>query len=198
MVNDGLDFHLMDSRERKGLDLPYRKVKKTYDNPGDAHKLTFCTYKGKPFFNNPELARIFLTHLETARRKLDFKLWAYVVMPEHVHLLVWPGERKAEVRQILREVKLWSGRECLAHSASVRESCRIYRSDGSTSHRFWLPGGGYDRNLWSSEAIQSSIDYIHNNPVKRGLASSSAAYPWSSAAALHGRPDIPIPHLYLP
>jgi putative transposase len=188
----------MDSIHDKPEPLPYRKTKRTFDTPGNAHELTFCTYKRKPFFKDTVLAGIFLRHLDAARTKLEFKLWAYVIMPEHVHLLVWPGEAKANVRTILREIKLWSGRECLASSTAVKEACTIYKSDGSTSHRFWLPGGGYDRNLWSSEAILSSINYIHNNPVKRGLSNTSSAYPWSSAAALDGQLGLPYPDLYIP
>ena len=47
--------------------------------------------------------------------------------------------------------------------------------------RFWQEGPGFDRNIFSPEALEASIDYIHNNPVKRGLCQKAADWKWSSA-----------------
>jgi len=57
---------------------------------------------------------------------------------------------------------------------TVREGKRIRR-------RFWQPGGGYDRNVTSIEALRAMIDYIHANPVRRGLATRAEDWEWSSA-----------------
>src|SRR5437763_11039394 len=48
-------------------------------------------------------------------------------------------------------------------------------------HRFWQPGGGYDRNITSTEALRAMIDYIHANPVRRGLVARVEHWEWSSA-----------------
>jgi hypothetical protein len=48
-------------------------------------------------------------------------------------------------------------------------------------HRFWQPGGGYDRNITSSEALRAVIDYIPANPVRRGLVARAEDWEWSSA-----------------
>jgi putative transposase len=50
-----------------------------------------------------------------------------------------------------------------------------------TSARFWQEGPGYDRNLSSKETILAAIDYIHLNPVRRGLAARAIDWKWSSA-----------------
>ena len=57
---------------------------------------------------------------------------------------------------------------------TVREGERLRR-------RFWQPGGGYDRNITSTETLRAVIDYIHANPVRRGLAASAEGWEWSSA-----------------
>jgi putative transposase len=57
---------------------------------------------------------------------------------------------------------------------TVREGKRI-------RHRFWQPGGGYDRNLTSAEALRAVIDYLHANPVRRGLVAKVEDWEWSSA-----------------
>ncbi|MBI1374711.1 MAG: hypothetical protein GC159_18485 [Phycisphaera sp.] len=47
--------------------------------------------------------------------------------------------------------------------------------------RFWQPGGGYDRNIYSDDELIEKISYIHNNPVRRGLVERAIDWPWSSA-----------------
>jgi putative transposase len=56
----------------------------------------------------------------------------------------------------------------------VREGPRLRR-------HFWQPGGGYDRNITSTEALRAMIDYIHANPVRRGLVARAEEWEWSSA-----------------
>ncbi|MCA9099475.1 MAG: hypothetical protein KDA36_13860, partial [Planctomycetaceae bacterium] len=58
--------------------------------------------------------------------------------------------------------------------------------------RFWQPGGGYDSNLFKSRTIRETIDYIHANPVRRGLVERPADWKWSSAAAYEGLSPVPI------
>jgi prepilin-type processing-associated H-X9-DG protein len=48
-------------------------------------------------------------------------------------------------------------------------------------HRFWQPGGGYDRNITSSAVLRAVIDYLHANPVRRGLVARAEDWEWSSA-----------------
>ena len=59
--------------------------------------------------------------------------------------------------------------------------------------RFWQEGGGYDRNLRSEVAILAAIDYIHENPVRRGLCKPSADWRWSSARHYRNECGIPDP-----
>ena len=58
--------------------------------------------------------------------------------------------------------------------------------------RFWQPGGGYDSNLSKSKTIRETIDYIHANPVRRGLVERPADWKWSSAAVYEGLSPVPI------
>ncbi len=56
-----------------------------------------------------------------------------------------------------------------------------------TPGRFWQPGGGYDRNITSTKVLRAVIDYIHANPVRRGLVSAAEEWEWSSARWYAGR-----------
>jgi putative transposase len=115
---------------------------------------------------------------------LPLDIWAYVWMPEHGHLLIYPGQAPERMPHFLQDLKEPVARQAidyvkaqapawLAH-LRVREGKRL-------GHRFWQPGGGYDRNILSAGAFASSIDYIHANPVRRGLVEKAEDWEWSSA-----------------
>jgi putative transposase len=55
-------------------------------------------------------------------------------------------------------------------------------------HHFWQPGRGYDRNVTDTRTLQSMIDYIHENPVRRGLVERARDWKWSSAGWFENRP----------
>jgi hypothetical protein len=49
------------------------------------------------------------------------------------------------------------------------------------THRFWQPGGGFDRNVRSEEELWRETCYVHDNPVRRGLVERAEDWAWSSA-----------------
>jgi putative transposase len=83
----------------------HRKGCKRYDIPGHAHYLTFSCYQRRPLLAAERPRQWLLEALCAARSRIAFDLWAYVIMPEHVHLLVWPRDG-TPVSEILRHVKL--------------------------------------------------------------------------------------------
>ena len=57
----------------------------------------------------------------------------------------------------------------------------VLERPGKYCFRYWQEGPGFDRNIFSRDALAASIDYIHNNPVKRGLCQRAIDWSWSSA-----------------
>jgi putative transposase len=57
---------------------------------------------------------------------------------------------------------------------------------GKIHFRFWQRGGGYDLNLFSPDTVREKLEYMHNNPVKRGLCKAPADWRWSSASFYAG------------
>jgi putative transposase len=173
-----------------------RKRVKHHDVPGHAHYLTFSCYHGQPFLSLEEPREWLLDALVSARRKIVFDLWAWVIMPEHVHLLVRP-DRDVPVSEILRHVKLpvtkrvrpWACRL----GGRLKSQMTHGRRKGRVIMRFWQRGPGYDRNLWSAEEIREKIGYVHANPVRRGLVQEPADWRWSSWRAWNAGVDEPIP-----
>ncbi|ARU40539.1 hypothetical protein CCB80_05055 [Armatimonadetes bacterium Uphvl-Ar1] len=159
------------------------KTRKSYNCPCHAHELTFSTFLRHPFFFDPLIAEAFVQNLARIKDALNIEVIAYVVMPEHCHLLIWPRDEEYQIANILRHLKGPVAKKVLKDFPNIRNLCRVEVSGRNKEvHRFWQPGGGYDRNMWSDKAIYNSISYIHNNPVKRGLCETSEAWPWSSAS----------------
>ena len=134
--------------------------------------------------------------LDTARKKHMFDLWAYVLMPEHVHLLIFPKADDYSISAILTDIKQPVTRKALKyigrHAPTSLSIMRDEQPSGKIAHRFWQRGGGYDRNLTHSKTIHATIDYIHANPVRRGLVDAADDWYWSSARYFMRRTDVPL------
>ena len=140
--------------------------------------------------------------LEQARRRLDFAVWAYVLMPEHVHVIVWPRRTSYEIRLIRTALKVPVQRVALAHlrqhAPVFLEKLRDEQPNGEVHYRFWQRGGGYDRNIYEPATLYEMIEYIHNNPVRRGLVEKATDWVWSSARFYAGMRPVPIEMDFLP
>jgi putative transposase len=73
----------------------------------------------------------------------------------------------------------------------------VRQRPGVTTFRFWQEGPGYDRNLNQTKTIKSAIEYIHLNPVRRGLCQKAIDWKWSSARLLlESRPQSSPPNVH--
>lgn len=166
------------------LGTEHRKKVKHYDREGDAHFLTFSCYRRLPLLSKDRTRQWFLDSLEKARAKHGFDLWARVIMPEHVHLLIWPRQGNSKTDKVLASTKKpvgYKAIEFLKEEAPAFLERLTVENKNRTYHRFWQVGPGHDKNLHEPEAIHSAVEYIHANPVRRNLATNSTDWPWSSA-----------------
>lgn len=123
------------------------------------HFITVSCHGRLPYFNIPEARDIFEDALERTRVRYDFWVTAYVVMPEHVHILISEPKR-GSLSDAMKMLKL---------SVALRRPQRP----------FWLPRY-HDFNVFSSEKRLQKLKYIHRNPVKRGLVAEPEEWAWSS------------------
>jgi putative transposase len=134
----------------------------------------------------------FLHALEEVRRRYDFALVGYVVMPEHVHLMIGEPNRgnpstivhslKLRVSKRMRRIRRWS-------SAAQR----AFAFPGAAPSRFWQPRF-YDFNVWSAKKRREKLEYMHRNPVTRQLVKDPKDWVWSSYSSYseRGLPLLPI------
>jgi putative transposase len=106
-------------------------------------------------------------------------------MPEHVHLLVHPRRPIYSIEAFRKSVKQPTAMGLLPMIRKERPGLAAKLVvPGTDSYRFWQKGKGFDRNFFTPQAIYAAIDYLHANPVRRGLCSTELDYPWSSAPGL--------------
>ncbi len=119
-----------------------------------------------PIFAERRAADLLLRILSQARNEEGAMVLAYVVMPDHVHLLLVPG------RNGLRHfMKLLKGR-----------FARFWNSEAGRSGRIWQERY-YESVMRGYAQIEHCLQYIHWNPVKAGLCRRAEDYTWSSAGA---------------
>jgi putative transposase len=163
--------------------------RKRYETPGEARFLTFSCYRRLPLFNNDKIKDAFVATLADARHRHGFELIAWVVMPEHVHLLLVPRLPEHPVSLVLQSLKHIFARQVIGRWTELDAPILPQITDEHGKRRFWQRGGGYDRNLVSAKQIEDKAEYIHRNPVTRGLVPQPTDWRWSSAGYYAGLGD---------
>jgi putative transposase len=131
-----------------------------YQQTGQLHFITFSCYRRLAYLGDAASRELFESALERIRKRYSWAVLGYVVMPEHVHLLVnEPG--RARLGQAIQALKL---------SVSVRQRGRP----------FWQ-ARYYDFNVWTAEKEAEKLEYMHRNPVARGLVQRPEDWKWSSS-----------------
>jgi putative transposase len=133
-----------------------------YQEDGELHFITFSCYGRKALLTSSEAKSTFERALERVREFYGLRILGYVVMPEHVHLLVSEPKRAklAAALQMLKQI--------VSHEL---------RSKLGTP--FWQTRY-YDFNVWSEKKRIEKLKYIHRNPVRRGLVEKAEDWAWSS------------------
>jgi putative transposase len=133
-----------------------------YQNTGNLHFITFSCYHRLPLLADCAARSVVEQSLERVRGWYGLLVFGYVVMPEHVHLLISEPER-GTLRAALQMLKQISAHEL--------------RSDAQTP--FWQ-ARYYDFNVWAAKKRVEKLKYMHRNPVKRGLVERPEDWAWSS------------------
>jgi putative transposase len=135
---------------------------KRFQHEGEDHFITFSCSQRRPYFSAPAARDVFLESLEVMRERYEFEVLGYVVMPEHVHLLLSePADHEHHA--------LSTALQALKISVSRRLGERP----------FWQRRY-YDFNVFSNDKRMEKLRYAHRNPVKRGLVEKPEAWVWSS------------------
>ena len=162
-----------------------------FDELGHVHELNFACFQRYRFLVAGRTCQWLADAIGEARERHGFDLWAYVFMPDHAHLILRPHALGTTVAAILKGIKQPVGRRALLYleAHAPRWLPRLTRRRGGRVELvFWQSGGGYDRNIIEPRTLMAMIDYVHANPVRRGLVERVGDWHWSSAGWYDGEP----------
>jgi putative transposase len=146
---------------------------------GHLHFITFSCYRRVPFLRSVRAKNVFVQILNEVRDRYGFSLVGYVVMPEHVHMLIGEpatGTPSTVVQVLKQRVSRRLRRKRRAPAAQL--SLNFARSECALP-RFWQRRF-YDFNVWSLKKRVEKLHYRHMNPLKRKLVDHPKDWPWSS------------------
>ena len=160
-----------------------------------AHFVTAKTYKNQPFFIDDKCCQILFDNVKFYQNKYEFNLIAWIIMPTHLHMIIWwEVEKKKDltISKVMQAIKGNAAREIIdylkLHPTGRRElllsPIRFEQRLKSThqrglKYRLWKPKF-YDFYIYSDYKLDEKVNYIHYNPVKAGLVNSADQYKWSS------------------
>jgi putative transposase len=156
---------------------------KRYYETNALHFITFSCDKREPLLT-PDRRDLLLAVLEEMRSRYSFVVWGYVVMPEHVHLLMSEPE-VANPSTVIQAMKLSFVRKLSKDGCPIsRAVCarEVGKLRSHESKHFWMRRF-YDFNVWSEAKISEKLHYMHQNPVTCGLVDRPEDWKWSSFRA---------------
>ncbi|MBX3359449.1 MAG: transposase [Phycisphaeraceae bacterium] len=153
---------------------------KRFELPGGVRFITFSCQRRLPLLSNPSIRRIMVDSIAQARTSHGFELFAWVLMPEHVHLLIRPHQ-DTPLDRPLKSIKLAVAKAAIRRWRDLGANRLLTNiDDGRGTPRFWQKGGGFDRNVRDAAEFCREVRYIHRNPVERGLVTAPELWTWSS------------------
>jgi putative transposase len=155
---------------------------KRYQNVGTLHFITFSCYRRQPLLMKHGAAQMFEHALEEARVKYGFFVFGYVVMPEHVHLLVSEPERgtlATAIKAVKQSVARRQVKLRLRQKDPHNQRTVVWGTQNKRPQHFWQTRY-YDFNVCTSQKRVEKLKYIHRNPVHRGLVAQPEDWRWSS------------------
>jgi putative transposase len=160
---------------------------KRFHASGQTHFVTFCCYHRRRLLTTAASCRIFESALERVRRTYELCVYGYILMPEHVHLLLSEPQRDS-LAEALKSLKQGVARRLL-DDLPLKPKPGL---NGAPQH-FWQKRY-YDFNVRDYPQFVEKLRYIHRNPVKRGLCERPEDWEWSSfrhyASGYEGRVEI--------
>ena len=158
---------------------------KLHHDPTHLYFVTATVLGWRQLFVTPDYARIVLDSLDWHRKNGRWNLYAYVLMPNHLHAIIKPlGDHG--ISGVLQSFGSFTAHAILdtlkreAHEDRLAFFAQRQDRDASKQHQFWQPIQA--KNVTSIEFLREKLEYIHNNPVakKWRLADDRADYMYSS------------------
>ena len=147
---------------------------------GHLHFITCSCYRRLPLLGTPKSRDTVLKILEEVRVRYQFRILGYVVMPEHIHLLI--SEPKNGTPSLVMQVLKQRVSRRLRRKRRRRNAnqLKLWEDSPRQPRRSFWQRRFYDFNVWSRKKKIEKLNYMHSNPLKRGLVTDPKLWRWSS------------------
>jgi putative transposase len=162
--------------------------RRVYDDEKHIHFVTFSCHRRRRYLEPDIAKRVVVGQLGSKLAKRNGRCLGFVVMPDHVHALIW----FPETRQLSRFMNEWKGQSSQALKNVFQSQFPNYVSQTSESGSIWQ-SRYYGFNIWTRKKIEEKLDYMHLNPVRAGLVERAVDWRWSSARWYIERKSVGLP-----
>jgi putative transposase len=171
-----------------GLELSMPKNLKRYYGLKHLHFITCSCYHRWPLLQTVHARNVFVQILSEVGERYGFALVGYVVMPNHIHLLIGEPNKgtPSTVMQVLKQRVSRRLRRAGRRRAPTNQLQLQFEDPGAQPPHFWQRRY-HGFNVWSEKKWREKLEYMHLNPVKRKLVTDPKDWPWSSYPAYAGR-----------
>lgn len=143
---------------------------------GDLHFITFTCYQRRALLASARARNLAVRILGEVRARYGFALLGYVIMTEHVHVLIDEALLPAKVIQVFKQRV---SRRMRGKKRACVGQLTLHFPEGAELRRFWQRRY-YDFNVYSEKKLREKLDYMHMNPVREKLVQHPRDWPWSS------------------
>lgn len=159
-----------------------------YDEEGHAHFVTFSCYKRRALLQHNVAKRIVLGIMHSQLKKQNGFCSGFVIMPEHVHAIVWFNS----TNQLSTFMKQWKQRSSVKIKSLIIKKLDHYASRINIEEPVWQRKY-YSFNLYSNSKLLEKIAYMHKNPVRAGLVLHPEDWEYSSARIFIEKRSVGLP-----
>jgi len=158
-------------------------------NPEGIYFITPTVVAWIDVFTRLQYKEIVIESLKYCQSAKGLKIYAYVIMTNHLHLIV--QAEKGNLSEIIRDFKKFTSKQILKSiSENIQESRKKWmlnifefagkNNSNNSKFQFWQQHNS-PVELYSNEVIEQKINYIHQNPVRNGIVEREEEYLYSSA-----------------
>jgi len=162
--------------------------RRVFDDEKHIHFVTFSCYKRRRCLESERAKRIVIGHLGSLLAQQNGMCLGYVIMPNHVHAMVW----FPETGQLSLFMNKWKSQSSHALKELYQIRFPRYCSQINDTDPFWQ-ARYYGFNIWSYGKFEEKLRYMHENPVKADLVDHPGDWPWSSARWYLQRKSVGLP-----
>ncbi|MGV8056477.1 MAG: transposase [Smithellaceae bacterium] len=163
-----------------------KNVKST--EPGITYFVTFTVVEWLNVFTKPEYLQILWESLQYCRKEKGLKLYGFVFMTNHLHLIISADPENIKLWQIIRDFKKYTAQKII--QVMQKKENRLWildvmrtagkRNNANTQYQFWIQDDCAEE-ISTEKFFLQKLNYLHGNPVRAEIVANSCGYAWSSA-----------------